>query len=92
VSYAWAATRFRWGVCLVAAFAAYFSAVALLSLAPPAVDRCAAGIRRTMGCAAAVSRIAPAASMPASRGNDIYLHDRRAIWSCPRFSAASAHS
>ena len=37
VSYAWAATRFAWPVCLAAAFAAYSVAVALLSSAPASV-------------------------------------------------------
>ena len=68
ISYAWAATRFGWSICLAAAFAAYFSAVALLEpCATRGVDRRAVGVRGSVDCAASVSDARPAASMQRRR-------------------------
>ena len=81
-----------WRVCLAAAFAAYFSAVALLSLAPPTVWIVAPLVFAGLWIAPRLfPRIAPAASMPASRGNDIYLRmiaGAILVYLVTRFSAA----
>jgi hypothetical protein len=92
VSYAWAATRFGLAVCLAAAFVAYFTTVALLNVTPPVVWIVAPLVFAGLWVAPRLFPVlAPTASMPSSRGNDIYLRmfaGAILVYVVTRFSAA----
>lgn len=92
ISYAWAATRFGWSICLAVAFAAYLVAVAALSLAPPAVWIVAPAVYAALWIAPRLfPTLNPAAPVNAQRGNDIYLRmiaGAILVFLVTRFSAA----
>ena len=92
IGYAWAATRFGWSICLAVAFAAYFAAVAALTLAPPAVWIVAPAVYGALWIA---PRLFPTlghrAPVNSPRGNDIYLRmiaGAILVFLVTRFSAA----
>jgi len=92
ITYAWAARRFAWPVCLAAAFTAYFCVIALLSVASASVWIVApltyGGLWIAPRC---FPPPVPAASMPPSRGNDIYprmIAGAILVYLVTRYSAA----
>lgn len=74
ISYAWAATRYGWGVCVVASFAAYFAAVASLRAWEPAIVPAALAV---LAALLAAPRLFPLTDRNANgstaRANDMHL-------------------
>jgi hypothetical protein len=74
ISYAWAATRFSWGISLVAGFATYLVAVICLSLWAPTLFVAAAAVFSALLVAPMLFPVlAISATTSSARANDIYL-------------------